>query len=278
MMYADLHLHSTASDGLLTPTELVTMAKSLGFSAVALTDHDTVSGIAEAKTTGAALDIEVIDGIELSALDDREHGEVEVHILGYFIDPEHKSLNEVLKLIIESRRDRAINMVKKLNNLGILLSLDNVREIAAGESLGRPHIARAMVEAGYISEIKEAFSKDFIGRGGLAYVERFKISPREAIELINDAGGVAVLAHPGYLSDGTSLGAEEIDDYCQAGLQGLEVFYSRHSQEQQCCYKKIAKNFNLLVTGGSDFHGGNEVLLGSVKISYDHVKALKNAV
>ncbi len=278
MMYADLHLHSTASDGLLTPTELVTMAKSLGFSAVALTDHDTISGIAEAKTAGVALGIEVIAGIELSAIDDREYGEVEVHILGYLIDPEHKSLHEVLKLIIESRRDRAIKMVKKLNKLGILISLDNVREIAVGESLGRPHIARAMFEAGYISEIREAFSKDYIGRGGLAYVERFKISPREAIELINGAGGVAVLAHPGYLSDGTSLGEEDIYDYCQAGLQGLEVFYSRHSQEQQCCYKKIAKKFNLLVTGGSDFHGGNEVLLGSVKISFDNVKALKNAI
>jgi len=274
-MYADLHLHSTASDGVLKPAELVGKAKKLGFSAIALTDHDTVSGIAEAEAAGEALGIEVIAGIELSAIDNRVQGEVEVHILGYFIDPEHKKLLKVLKLINKSRTDRAVIMVKKLNEIGISIALDRVLTLAEGESLGRPHIARTMVEAGYISDVKEAFSKDYIGRGGRAYVERYKISPHDAIKLISETNGVAVLAHPGYLSDGTALGEEIIREYKQFGLVGLEVYYSKHSNEQHKFYKAIAEKNGLLITGGSDSHGVSDALIGSVKLPYEYVEALK---
>ena len=274
-MYADLHLHSTASDGVLKPAELVGKAKKLGFSAIALTDHDTVSGIAEAEAAGEALGIEVIAGIELSAIDNRVQGEVEVHILGYFIDPEHKKLLKVLKLINKSRTDRAVIMVKKLNEIGISIALDRVLTLAEGESLGRPHIARTMVEAGYISDVKEAFSKDYIGRGGRAYVERYKISPHDAIKLIIEAGGVPVLAHPGYLSDRTALTEYNIIPYIESGLKGIEVFYSQHTLQQVSYYREIALKYGLLVTGGSDYHGDG--LFGMVKLPDQYVEALTDA-
>jgi len=277
-MYADLHLHSTESDGQLTPTELVEKAKVLGFKAIALTDHDTISGLSEAQVAGAGVNLEVIAGIELSAIDTRERGEVEVHVLGYYINYQDMTLQKVLKQIKHSRQNRAINMVKKLNDLNILISIENVEALAGSGTIGRPHIARAMEEAGYIKEIKEAFTKKYIGRGGLAYVERFKISPQEAIQLISDAGGLAVLAHPGFLSDQTALGEKEIKDYIDFGLAGLEVYYSKHKQDQLKYYEDIVKKYDLLITGGSDCHGGADSLIGSVKLPYGYVEILKKAV
>ncbi len=134
-----------------------------------------------------------------------------------------------------------------------------------------------MLEKGYIEDMKEAFTTDFIGRGGRAYVERFKISPQEAVDLIKEAGGIAVLAHPGYLSDGTVLGEEEIEEYRQLGLKGLEVYYSRHTEEQEEYYKGVADKLGLMVTGGSDCHGGSSVLLGKIKLPYSYVEVLKHA-
>ena len=276
-MYADLHLHSTASDGLLSPSELVGKAKNLDFKAIALTDHDTVSGLAEAVESALTHGLEVIKGIELSAIDKRVKREVEVHILGYYIDPENQSLTEVLKQIREIRQNRAVRMVEKLNNSGVSIDFERVKVLAEGEAVGRPHIARVMVEAGYINDVKDAFSKEYIGRDGRAYVERYKISPQEAIKLLIDAGGVAVLAHPGYLSDGSALGEDEIREYKEYGLTGLEVYYSKHSKKQLQLYKKIAEQLGLLITGGSDCHGGVDALIGRIKLPYTYVEALKNA-
>jgi len=271
--YADLHLHTTASDGTLAPDLLVKKAKEAGFAAIAITDHDNVNGLAEAAQAGAELNLEVIPGIELAALD----GELEVHILGYFIDRDNPQLNAVMAKLVESRRNRAADMVQKLNTMGLGISLARVQELAGGEVIGRPHIARAMQEKGLINKLQEAFSNAYIGRGGKAYVERYKLTPAEAIKLLKQAGGIPVLAHPGYLSDRTILQEEKIKEYIVYGLQGLEVFYSQHTPAQVNYYFDLAQKYKLLVTGGSDSHGDLDRMLGSIKLPYKYVEALKTA-
>lgn len=269
--YADLHLHTTASDGTLTPRQMVQSAKEVGLSAIAITDHDSVKGITEALEAGKEMDLEVIPGIELSTL----NGKKEVHILGYYIDPPYKNLTEVLAQMIHARDTRAVRMVQNLNELGVDISLDRVREISGSDFIGRPHIARAMLEKGYIKEQAEAFTTDYIGSGGRAYVERFKITPDYAIQLIHEAGGVAVLAHPGYLGDRGALGEDDIVQYVGCGLDGVEVYYSRHNNEQVALYKQIAMKYNVIITGGSDSHGQLDSLLGSTRLPYQYVYALK---
>jgi len=272
-MYADLHLHTTASDGSFRPAEVVALAEGKGFAVISITDHDTVDGLEEALQEGQKRGIEVIPGIELSTL----YGDLEVHILGYYIDREDKQLRSLLRRFIESRKTRAFKMIEKLNEMGIDITAERVKELAGSEFVGRPHIAKAMVEKGYISEVSEAFTEDYIGRGGRAYVERFKLSPEEAIGLILDIGGVPVLAHPGYLSSGESLDDGMIGRFVESGLKGIEVFYSKHTEKQTQYYMDIAKRYRLLVTGGSDCHGhnGDGILMGTIKLSCGYVKALK---
>ncbi|MDP8227295.1 MAG: PHP domain-containing protein, partial [Candidatus Celaenobacter polaris] len=159
--------------------------------------------------------------------------------------------------------------------LGIAISLDQVHRISGNEFIGRPHIARAMLEKGYIKEHAEAFTKDYIGSGGKAYVERFKITPEHAIRLIHEAGGVSVLAHPGYLGDRTALVEDDIAWYVKYGLDGLEVFYSKHTSEQVKYYQGIAQKYHLYITGGSDFHGRQDVLLGNIMLQYKYVENMK---
>lgn len=168
-------------------------------------------------------------------------------------------------------------MVKKLNELGVEISIERVREIAGTEFIGRPHIARAMLKKGYISDIGEAFTGEYIGRGGKAYVERFKITPCEAIELILKIGGVPVLAHPGFLSTREPLPEEKIYEYIECGLRGIEAIYSRYTEEQKNFYLKLAEEHDLVVTGGSDCHGknGEGPLLGTVRLDYGYVELLK---
>lgn len=273
MGYADLHLHTIASDGALTPSQLVSEAKAKGFFAIAITDHDTTAGLEEALTAGKKFGIEVIPGIELSTLE----GEREIHLLGYYLNPENDTLQQILNKIIVARENRALYMVEKLVALGYELSIDRVSEIAGGEFIGRPHIAQALLEQGYISETKEAFSKAFIGRGGRAYVERFKLKPSEGIELLLQAGAVPVLAHPGHLSSEPPLVEDEITPLLSAGLRGIEAYYSKHSPEQEEYYKHLAEKYNLLITGGSDCHGqvGAVKCLGSVKLPFQYVENLK---
>jgi|Deesub1362A_J573_1020465.scaffolds.fasta_scaffold05139_4 hypothetical protein len=272
-MYADLHLHTTASDGLLKPRQVVRIAEAKGFSAIAITDHDTVDGLEEAIKEGNIRGIEVIPGIELSTL----CGQKEVHVLGYCIDRESSKLHKILKQFIESRKIRAVKMVEKLNELGIRISMKRVREMAEGEFVGRSHIARAMVEKGYISEISRAFTREYIGNGGKAYVERFKLNTREAIELILDINGIPVLAHPGLESNGEALYEDEIKEFVEYGLKGIEVYYSEHDELQTRYYEDIANRYSLLITGGSDCHGDRDegLLLGKIKLPYRYVEALK---
>jgi len=273
-MFADLHLHTTASDGLLTPAALVSKAAEAGFTAIAITDHDTLAGLDEALSAAQQHGIELIPGLELSTL----VGDREIHLLGYFPDRHCQKLNETLQKIVESRSNRAAGMVDKLNRLGFSISFKRVKEIAGTEFIGRPHIARALLEKGYIKQISEAFTTTYIGRGGQAYVERFKLTPTEGIALLAEAGATTVLAHPGYLSQGEPMNEAEIKTLISDGLRGIEVFYSQHSQQQIKRYLTIAVKYNLLITGGSDCHGQEDALnqMGSIRLPYKYVQALKD--
>ena len=273
-MIADLHLHTSASDGLYPPAEVVKQAKDKGYSAIAITDHDTTGGLTEALAAGKKLGVEVIPGIELSTLD----GDREIHILGYYPDSENDQLQEMLSKMIEARKNRALKMVEKLNHHGIDISLTRIKEIAGTEFIGRPHIAQALLEKGYITEVSEAFSEDFIGRGGKAYIERFKITPTEGIKILKQAGAIPVLAHPGFLSKGEPISEEEMKKLIESGLRGIEVFYSKHTPEQTGLYKSLVIKYSLLITGGSDCHGQPNVpnSLGSIQLPYKYVEALKN--
>lgn len=273
-MYADLHLHTTASDGMYSPSEVVSLAKDRGYTAIAITDHDTTDGLTEALAAGEKLELEVIPGIELSTL----NGKREIHILGYYPDPESVSLQELLYKIIKTRQNRAVKIVEKLNHHGIDISISRVKEIAGSQFIGRPHIARALLEKGYITEIAGAFTESFIGRGGRGYVERFKITPAEGIKYLEQAGAIPVLAHPGFLSKGEPVSEEELIKLIKSGLRGIEVFYSKHKPEQAELYKSLAIKYGLFVTGGSDCHGQPNLpnYLGSIKLPYKYVEALKS--
>lgn len=272
MSYADLHLHSTASDGALTPREIVQAARRKGFRCIAIADHDTVGGVAEALRAGEELGVEVLPAVELSTL----HRGGEVHILGYCIDWEDQALLEKLETVAGARLSRARQMVARLQELGIDISWPEVREKAGGGAVGRPHIARVLVEKGYIGSMKEAFTGEFIGNGGRAYVERYEMSPREAIRLVLSAGGIPVLAHPGFFKKGERLVEEDIVELKQYGLLGVEVWHTKHTAGDTAFYRSLAVRAGLLLTGGSDCHGGRgeEALLGKIKLPYEHVERL----
>lgn len=243
----DLHVHTTASDGVLTSAQVISMAKRKGLKGLAITDHDTVAGIASAIKAGVAKDIEVIPGVELSTEWDRR----EVHILGYFLDYRALGVTEFLDKLRYSRERRAWKIIKRLDDLGISVSMARVLEIAGSGSVGRPHIARALVERGYMASIKEAFDK-LLGSGCPAYVPREKLSPEEAIQFILHYRGVPVLAHPCYIGS-----FELIEHLVQKGLKGIEVFYPDHDHSAIDQYLALARSFGLIATGGSDFHGAD---------------------
>ncbi len=260
-MGVDLHLHSTASDGRHRPADLVNMAYQAGLTIISLTDHDSTEGIAEAVTAAGKLSsIKVIPGVEIGT--DVLHGEV--HLLGYFIDYQGEELNRTLSALRDSRQMRATRMIAKLYNLGMDIEWRRVQELAGAGSIGRPHIAQALLEKGYVGTFKEAFDR-FIGRDGPAYVERDKMTPEEAVALILKAGGLAVLAHPTTAPDLPDL----VGRLKKAGLVGLEVYYAKASTDDVGRMKKLARNYGLIATGGSDFHGLNaefEVPLGQAPI------------
>lgn len=249
-MTADLHLHTTASDGSLPPHKVVEMAYQASLTAISITDHDTIDGLPEALKKGEELGLLVIPGIEISTL----WKEKEIHILGYFIDYKSERLKKTLDQFILARQRRAERMVENLKEEGLHITLKRVEELARGPVIGRPHIALALKEAGHIQEVDEAFSPEYIGKGARAYVERLKITPSKAIEMIKDHGGLAILAHPGLLRGSKTMKSQEIETLIEEGLDGIEVFYSGHRRDQRDYYHQLALKKNLLITGGSDFH------------------------
>ena len=245
--YADLHLHTLASDGRLTPTELIGLAAKQGLKTIAVTDHDTTDGLEEA--VDAAKDyhgLRVIPGIELSA----DVPGDEVHVLGYFIDPQDSHLQAELRRFRAGRIDRAKTMVEKLAGLGIHVEWERVQHFAGDGAVGRPHIAMALVEAGYCKEPKDAFP-EYLGRNGLAYVERAKLTPEGAVDIIRRAGGAAVLAHPAYMNDMEA----GIANLAGIGLAGMEVHYAKYREETIRQLARLARQYDLIPCGGSDYHG-----------------------
>jgi len=270
MKYADLHLHTFFSDGTFTPEELVERASTLGFAAIALTDHDTVEGCASAAAACAAANIEFISGTELTA----EHADTEVHILAYFVNTQNQALLARIAGFQSVRQNRIREMVAALNNLGIPLKAESVFALANCKSPGRPHVARALVKEKLIGNLDEAFEK-YLKKGRPAWVPKTKMSALEGIELIHQAGGLAVMAHPGL-----NRTDEIIPALVDAGLDGIECFHTKHSTATSERYLEIAEKFNLLVTGGSDCHGFSKgkPLIGGIKLPYEHVERMKAAV
>lgn len=267
----DLHVHTVASDGLLTPAEVIDLAVQIGLKGIAITDHDTLKGLHPAaeyiRTNNINLDL--VPGIEINT--DVEIGEV--HILGYFIDPGDEKLKNRLEEIKGFRRERALKMIGRLAELGLHVTVEAVEGLARGDLIGRPHIAMALKEKGYVGSIREAFDK-YIAQGGPAYVPRYKFPPAEAIALIHQAGGIAVLAHPGLIKD-----EKTIAGIVDLGIDGVEVYYPEHNENQIKDYEKLAKDHGLLITGGSDFHGTDSMEshspLGAAGLSDDLLLNIK---
>lgn len=269
MKYVDLHVHTLASDGTFTPAQLVKEALKRKLSAIAIVDHDTLDGVDEAISAAKDTDLEIIPGIELTA----QHEGLEIHILGYFLDYRNVALLEQLKLLQANRIERVHKIVKNLKELGINLNADAVFKISGKSTVGRMHIARALVGEGKVSSIPEAFRK-YIGDKSPAYVLGFYLTVQDAIRIIKDAGGVAVLAHP-YLLRNDELIAE----FSGYGLDGIEIYYPEHSQSMVNFYLGLAKKLNLLVTGGSDFHGSAkpDIKLGMMKVPFELAEKLRQA-
>jgi 3',5'-nucleoside bisphosphate phosphatase len=264
----DLHCHTTASDGLLTPWELVKTAAECGLKAVGITDHDTMSGWEEAEKAGIYFGVDILKGIELNT----DWSGIEVHILGYELDPHSTVLQDKLRTLRDARLNRMVTILEKLRKLGIYIQESEISQIARGESVGRPHIAQALINRGIVGTIKEAFDC-YIGSGGPAYVPRYKLSPEEGIVLVREAGGVAVLAHPGVhcLERGLPL-------WIDIGLQGVEVSHSEHTPEDEKKYRELAERYNLIMTGGSDYHGEARkpgIHLGGWGTSYEVVDKIR---
>ncbi len=277
MELIDLHIHSTASDGSFTPEGVVRLAKERGLAAIALTDHDTIDGVAEAAAAGEALGVEVIAGVEISA---RFPGG-SMHILGYFVDYHSGLLDARLAVLKKSRADRNPQIIAKLNALGAKITMAQVARLSGGGQVGRPHIARALLEHGYVRDIQEAFDR-YLRNGGPAHVSKFRFPQDEAINMIREAQGIPVLAHPFTLSLGSAYALKnQMQDLKKLGLAGLEVYYPEHTPEQEARYLKLARELDLLITGGSDFHGLNkpEVDLGRCpcqkNLTYHLVENLK---
>lgn len=266
MKYADLHIHTKFSDGTLDANQIVQEAKNAKVSCISITDHDSV----EAYNSLAQEEIEIIPGIELSS----NIGDTEIHILGYFINYQEEWFKEKLTVLRKVRIERIFKMCEKLNELGIVIKPEEILNSAGpSASVGRLHLAKLMAEKGLVSNYREAFYK-YIGEGRPAYVSKFKLTPYEAISLILKVKGIPVLAHPHTLTN-----QKIIPELIRAGLAGIEAIYPEHTLKQRDYYIKLAKENELFVTGGSDYHGyaKPEVKIGAVKIPYSLVEELKNA-
>ena len=247
----DLHTHTTASDGSYSPTELVHLAEQSNLEALAITDHDTVAGLSEASEAASRAKLEVINGVELAC--NVQAGTL--HMLGYFIDPENRPLQDLLEQLVDSRKQRNPQIIAKLNELGYEITMEQVRAHASGPIISRLHIALEMLEKRFVRSIDEAFGR-FLGDNGSAYVKRIEPEPAQAITLIHQAGGLAVVAHPFHLraADEQELG-KKLKDLALLGLDGVEVWYPEHTAEITEQLWRICQRLDLAAVGGSDFHG-----------------------
>jgi len=269
MSKIDLHIHSTVSDGRFSPEEIVRKAAELGLTVIAIADHDAVSGIAPALEAAKAFPwLKIIPCVEIST--DVPSGEV--HVLGYFIEYTSQDLETALVKFRDSRRGRAQGMVARLADLGIHIEWQRVQEIAGSGSIARPHIAQAMLEKGYITSIREAFDR-YIARDGPAYVEREKMTPAEAVELIVRTNGLPVMAHPLTIADPEAM----IIELKAAGLVGIEAYYNGYNADEIGRLVSLADKHNLIATGGSDYHGlgeSGETMMGSASVPMESAERL----
>lgn len=267
----DLHIHTKYSDGLFDPIKVIELAIKKGLDGIAITDHDTISGIEEAKNyikSNYKNEFVLVPGIEFGCINEGE----EIHILAYFIDYKDPELLDLIAQLKLSRTNRSKKIIEKLNNLEIPISFDEVLKETKDSLIGRPHIARVLIKKGYSKDITSAFDK-YLGVGKPAYVDRFKLGLSEVIELVNDIGGISVLAHPGLLKDKTN-----IQKCIELGIDGIECIHSDHSDEESKYFKKICLDNDLKITGGSDCHGQykeGELLLGNYYLELDNIDMLK---
>ena len=243
----DLHIHTTASDGTDSPEAVVALAAGKGFSIIAITDHDTMCGVPEAVAAGEKYGVRVIGGVEISA-----GGQTEVHVLGYGVRDVER-LEQTLTLMRDKRAERMAGMVEKLRALGVDVTLDEVTALSGG-SVGRSHLARVLIDKGVVRDVREAFAK-YLSPGKPAYVEREKLGVQQAVRLIADCGGLPVIAHPGQNRGESYWGRERFHALKAYGLRGIEVYHMAHGAAQAAAFERIARAENLLVTGGSDYHG-----------------------
>jgi len=268
----DLHIHSTASDGVFTPSEVVCLALERGLAVIALTDHDTLGGVAEAQQAAVGTGLEVIAGVEVNS--EGEWGDL--HFLGYYVDPENDLLRDRLQAMRAARVERARKMVKRLREMGMLLEWEEVQALAGGDSIGRPHVARVLLNRGYVRTLQEAFER-FLCTDGPAYVSRPRLTPPEVIRVVIEAGGVPVIAHPAHSGPAAVGCIAELAGY---GLRGVEVYYPDHSPEVVEMLLGLCREHGLLATGGSDFHGSGSsegAPLGSVYVPPECVGRLREA-
>lgn len=272
-MEVDLHIHSTASDGTCSPKEIIEMAARKKLRAIALTDHDNVDGLKEAEIYADIHKIELVNGIEFSCTSEGN----EVHILGYFLNLKDKIFMERMKNLLESRQKRNEKIIEKLNKNGIMISIDDVKSETTGKLLGRVHFANTLIKKGYCSSIDEAFEK-YLAKGALAYEPRINCPPEVVVKYLKENGAFAALAHPKFISNDDNFTLNLITKLKKNGLDGLEVNYSSFTSDDKKKYKSWAKKFNLIITGGSDFHGDNRkhLSLGDEGLNYEQFQIIKN--
>ncbi|MCP3888235.1 MAG: PHP domain-containing protein [Desulfobulbaceae bacterium] len=277
-MSIDLHIHTTMSDGTMSPAEVVKFASQKGLKAIAITDHDTASGVDEAKKTGGTVGVEVISGIELSV---KNRG-VNIHLLGYLFDENNSALQQALTTVQKGRAERNLKIIDKLRKMGLEVSFAEIESISGPGLMGRPHIAKLLVEKGYVKSMDEAFEK-YLGVKGSGYVSRFVFQISEAIQLIKNAGGLAVLAHPYNLQQIDGGFHCFVAEMVKEGLDGIEAYYPTHSKKFRKELLQLARKESIIVTGGSDYHGSirlGTTLAGgkNVSVPYDLLQRMKNRV
>lgn len=273
--FIDLHTHSTCSDGTLTPSEVVKLAKEKGLSAIALTDHDTIDGLNEAIETGREIGIEVITGIEFSVA-----GDTEKHLLGLDFDLDCPAIKGILDEMLIQREKRNYIVIELLENLGIHITFDEIHAQSTSPVTGRSQIAKVMLKKGYVSSIKEAFDK-YLAFGRPAFVERSTLTPEEAIEIIHKSGGKAFLAHLNQTGKSDEELYKLLRHLKECGLDGIEGYYTEYTDEMNINYRKMAEDIGLLLSGGSDFHGTNKDCYeigtgkGNLKIPYELIEKIR---